>query len=326
MTDADRPLTAPDAEALSAYLAGEMTAAEAGAFEARMGDEPALAAAADALASALATLHGADDATPPEGFADRLARRLEEERRAVPADLDAYRERRRSRSKVWMGVGTAAAVLAAGALMAGPVLRGLGGGGGAADTVAMDGAESAREEAAAGMDTGSAAAGSAPAGPVILDERVVIADEDALRRRYANLPEAAGVLGLSVRDARPVAQDYAAAVGSQMTVSKLEASAATDAGGETTDEDLGEGGSEAAMAPQTQGGAARGGAGDPCLAAISADARRPLVPVRVETLRFQGAEAIAYVLVTAEPGSRRLDRTEVWVVAPDCSTLVFQQH
>lgn len=326
MTDADRPLTAPDAEALSAYLAGEMGEADAAAFEARMAADPALAQAADALAGALTALHGASDATLPDGFDERLAARLANERRAQPADLGTYRERRSSRSKVWMGVGTAAAVLVAGAVMAGPVLRGLGGGGGTADTVAMDDAReesAAQTESAAGMDA-AASAGSAPAGPVLLDEQVAIADEDALRRRYADLPEAAGLIGLSVREAESVAMDYAAVVESHTAVSKLESSAAQSGGGEAAPaEDFDAMASESAEA---QDGAVRAAAGDPCLEAISAGARRPLVPVRVETLRYQGQEALAYVLVTAEPGARRLNRTEVWVVALDCSTLVFQQY
>lgn len=332
MTDASRPLDPADAEALSAYLSGEMAPGDVAAFEARLHAEPALAAAADALAQALTLLNGADEATPPEGFEQRLAQRLDDERRSTPADLAAHRQRREGRSRMWLGIGTAAAVLAAGAVMSATVLRGMGGQGGSADTVAMDGAE--YDESQAQMESSDLSAGggggAAPVdGPVILDEQVVVADEDALRRRYADLPEAGAVLGLGVAEARPVAEQFEAVVEGR-DVAVAEPLAQSDAQGGDDGEAFGgsgsaptNDGSEAAAAAQ---GSQRAGGADTCLATITAGAPAPLVPVRVESLRYDGTDAIAYVLVTASPKAQSLDRTEVWVVAPDCSTLVFQQY
>lgn len=328
MTDAARPLDPADAEALSAYLSGEMSPDDAAAFEARLGAEPALAAAADALADALTVLSGADEATPPEGFEQRLAQRLDEERTYAPGDLAAHRERRNSRSRMWLGIGTAAAVLAAGALMSATVLRGMSGQGGAADTAAIEGAEfDAQPETESGEEM---AAGSAPVdGPVILDEQAVVADEDALRRRYADLPEAADVLGLGVEEARPVAEQFAAVVeGRDVAVARLESQPAAQSDGDapTSDDELTSGGGGSGPAAEDDGRQRAGAAEQTCLATITAGGRAPLVPVRVESLRYAGEDAIAYVLVTASPGAQTLDRTEVWVVAPDCSTLVFQQY
>ena len=332
MTDAAHPLDPADAEALSAYLCGEMAHDDVAAFESRLAAEPGLAAAADALAEALTSLRGADSVAVPDGFDQRLAQRLDDERRSAPADLAAHRQQRERRSRMWLGIGTAAAVLAAGAVVSGTVLRGMGGQGATSD-VALE--ESAGDDAALHMESGAEGAteeafGSAPAdGPVILDEQVALADEDALRRRYASLPEAGGVLGLSTAEARSVAERYVAAVeGRDMSVARLEASA-DSSGGATAgdgDEPVADGSESAPAAAQDDARQQSGAAGDACLATITADARAPLVPVRVETLRYDGAEAIAYVLVTASPGAQRLDRTEVWVVAPDCSTLVFQQY
>ena len=337
MTDPTVP-NAADAEALSAYLAGELAAPAAAAVEARMAAEPQLARQADALADALVSLHAADDAVLPDGFEQRLDQRLATERRMIPADLGAYRERR-SRSKVWMGVGTAAAVLAVAAVLSGGALQQLRGGGGGADSAGTTAAEDSALEAAdgdAGVDAQSYAGApeQALAGPVILDQQAVVADEDALRRRYRRLPEVTAVLGLAVPEARPLARQFTAALDQRdlvMDQSKLTAGTGAGQGGAEANQ------SEAAAPPpeavepaQEEGssaGSSRAVVGDRCLAGILADARAPLVPVRVETLRYAGSRALAYVLVTAEPGSQQLDRTEVWVVDPaDCATLVFQQY
>lgn len=326
MTDAEHPFSARDDEALSAYLAGEFDAAEAAAFEQRLADEPALARQLDALAGALVGLHGADAADVPEGFEQRLEQRLAAERREQPADLAAHRARR-DRSRTWLAVGTAAAVLAATAVMAGNLLpRGDGAG---VDTVAMEesagraGVSAGGEEMTA-ADEDTAAAGAAPVpGPVVIDEQAVVADEQALRQRYADVEEAEHLLGVPLAEARPLARSFAEQLGAQMSASRLSPeSSATD--GAATERAAGQHEDVGA----TAGGAAgQSPSGDPCLSTITAGAQAPLVPVRVETLRYDGTEAIAYVLVTAQPGSDVLDRTEVWVVAPeDCATLVFHQY
>lgn len=357
MTDHDLPQPAADEEALSAYLAGEMTDAQAAAFEQRMADEPALAARLDALAAALFALGDFEHVEPPAGFDRRLDQRLADERSesvAAPVDLSAYRRRK----QLWLGIGTAAAVIAVGAVMGGSVLRGVGGGG--AD-MAAEGA--AGEAGDAGTLSGQAADEGAPGAPVILDDNVALADEAALQERYGDLPEAQGLLGVDVEEARRLdtaftrvvaRRDAAVITGevSDLQAAAPRASVGASAGGTTAEGDAakeeslagdstGEESAEMeaappdAAAPTDAAAAPDAGAAappgtrrrDPCLAAIREDAKAPLVPVRVESLRYAGKPAVAYVFVTASPDASQLDRTEVWVVSPsDCATFVFQQY
>lgn len=341
MTDPRFDSASADGELLSAYLAGELDPAADAELEARLAAEPELRAQLDALADALVTLGGFDAVEPPEGYEQRLDERLAAQPGA-PADLDAHRRRRAAPSR-WVQIGAVAAVLVAGALMAGTMLRGaspVGGG-----DAAMEAADSA------GGDETTAeqysAESSRPDAPVILDEDVPIAGEAELRRRYSGVPEAQGLLGTPRREARELAMVFADAV-NRRTVSGVSADAAAapvpdsagddaaavesgdaaaeQGSGESDQDPATESMSEMALEePKSQDRASA--AEDPCLAAITAGAASPLVPVRVETLRYAGEPAIAYVLVTAKPGSRRLDRTEVWVVKPDdCTTLVFQQY
>lgn len=366
MNDDSFPPPPDDEAAVSAYLAGDMDDAEARAFEQRLAAEAGLAARLDSLADALVALRGLDEFDTPAGYEDRLDARLAAERDAdevhgagastppAPGDLAAHRERR-DRSRVWLGLGTAAAVLAVGAVMGGAVLRGMGGGGAEeAGTVAGEaapGRASAESESAAG----------AVSGPVILDDRVAVADEDALADRLGDVPEAQVLLGTSIDDAQRLEQRYTRAVARRTRATPaptvVSSSAPSGASAPALEEPASQGGQgagggdaqaaapesadagqaaqdapEAAQPPAAGGGSApprlrAGGARDPCLAAIRRDARAPLVPVRVESLRYAGERAIAYVFVTAAPGSPTLDRTEVWVVArTDCATLVFQQY
>ncbi|MDQ3974421.1 MAG: hypothetical protein M3276_08845, partial [Actinomycetota bacterium] len=62
-----------------------------------------------------------------------------------------------------------------------------------------------------------------------------------------------------------------------------------------------------------------------CLDTVTAGASGPLVVARVESVRYRGAPALAYVLVGASPGADALDRVEAWIVDPrSCSTRLFQ--
>jgi hypothetical protein len=48
------------------------------------------------------------------------------------------------------------------------------------------------------------------------------------------------------------------------------------------------------------------------------------VPVRVEAVVYEGAPALAYVLVTAADGGEALDRVEAWIVEPaTCATRLY---
>jgi anti-sigma factor RsiW len=294
----DRFLPAADEELLSAYLLGDLNDAEARDFEARLATEPGLVAQLDALAAALVTLGGHDRAQPPAGFEDRLAAALDRARDgAEVVGIDAARERRARSRGWWTAVGTAAAVVAVGGVMATNVLRDVGGGADIAtgddamqsDTSATLSLESADE----GSDGDRAIAGGAlarPTRPELLDAQAVVRDESALQARYADAVEVNGLLGLPLQEAESVAADFTAAV-------------------------------ERAEPFATAGSPAA------CLDTVNTGAEQPLIPARIETLRYLGQPAVAYVLVTASPDSPELDRVETWVLTPgDCSTLVFQQR
>ena len=353
MTDDRFDADAADERALSAYLAGELDDDQVAVFEQRLAREPDLVQGLDALADALAALAGAEAAEPPAGFEQRLGQRLITERRAMPTDLAGYR-RRRDRSRVWLGVGTAAAVVALAALTAGPLLRTVGQGGGATSAEMAEGSSEAAgsAELSAGADT-AGQADSGPDAPVILDRNVAIADEQALQRRYEGLPEAEGLLGTSLDAANELAVRFSRAVSERKQVElssaplnagagggSAAASAPVDDAAEAGKAD-GDGDEEAVEAPaaaQPEAGTAQqdfdavrdrraAAATDPCLATITSSTDTVLLPVRVETVRYDGKRALAYVFVTASPGSATLDRTEVWVVRPrDCATFVFQQY
>lgn len=356
MTDALFPPPADDGEALSAYLAGQLGEAEARALQTRLDSEPALAAQLDALAEALVSLGGYDEVDVPAGFDERLGARLAAERddhagaveseTAVPPPVDLAARRRR-RQGAWLGIGTAAAVLAIGAVMAGTMMRGMSDGGGesAAGDAALESAEggsSAQEDFAAGG--GGAAAGQELSGPVVRDSQVAIADEAALQRRFSTAPEAQGLLGVPVADARQLQRRYRASLEDQ-TLDRQRPDAPVAAAPEASVDD---GEAEAApptpqRAPDTavsgQGAGPSSSAGAPprvqrfsvpgtdrCLAEIMRG-QSPLVPVRVESLRYQGRPAVAYLFVGASRGSKELDRAELWVVRPDtCRTVVFQEY
>lgn len=321
MTDDRFPPSADDDEMLSAYLLGDLPEPDATAFEARLADDPGLGSRLDALATALVALGGHDDTEPPDGFEQRLDERLREARggEAAVVSLDRAREERARSRGWWTAIGTVAAVVAVGGVMATSALRGVGGGDDSAE-VAAGGAESATESAtledadafddaaapsAAGggtADSGSdmsadgaapgraMAAPSQPNAPVLFDDQAVVRNEGRLRRRYAMAPEVIGLLGLPVDEAATVAAAFTTAV-------------------------------------QRAEPFAGGGFPADCLDTVTTAADRPLIPARVETLRYDEQPALAYVLVTASPDSDELDRVETWVVAPDsCTTLVFQQR
>ena len=309
MTDASPPTA--DGELLSAYLAGELDAADAELLEHRLDAEPALAAQLDVLASALVELHDADEAEVPDGFGQRLATRLEQERSGAKpvASLDRARERRAdaAKPKWWVAVGTVAAVAAAGALMASGVLRGLGAGGASEDSAeitAAEGDDAGRDgasESAADVpaqapvpesQSGRASAAPArPTEPIIREEAAVrLRREGALGRRYVNDPQVIGMLGTPLDEAADLAASFTQTIQN---------------------------------APPFDDGTAPAA----CLATATGGAEQPLVPVLVEALQYQATPAVAYVLVTAAPDAEELDRVEVWVLERQgCATLVFVQR
>lgn len=343
MTDDRLDPAAADGEVLSAYLAGDLDDDTAAALERRLAAKPQLAAQLDALADALVALGGYDEVATPEGYEQRLSERLAAPV-AAPTDLGAYRQRRTGSAR-WLRLGTVAAVLLAGTVMAGTALRSMGG----QDAMETTDGAIAMSESAAGLGDDSS---TRPSAPVILDDNVEVADEQALRRRYEALPEVQALLGVPRDEATELAMVFADAVAAR-DVGVVTDQAALSAGSSATaaqdpaeegagggsgsgsaesfsDEDAADDGAgpDAAAAPSEAQSKSRNLARrDPCLAAITEDAAAPLVPVRVETLRYDGRRAISYVLVTSTPDSGELDRTEVWVVRPrDCATIVFQQY
>ena len=354
MTDDPTAAANADDELVAAYLADDLDGAAAAAFEQRLEREPALVARLDALADALVVLGGHDDAALPEGFDDRLSQRLTAERAPNVTTLSEHRDRK-DRGRVWLGLGTAAAVLAAGALMAGNMMQ----------TVSETAGESAGGSESA--DEGSTALrdGRRLSEPVIVDRHVAVSDEDALRRLYESLPEAEGLLGTPVDEAVVLAErfgvsseNYSAGDTSALESGDAAAGGGAAEGGGGAGAGAGTGGSESAAGleepasgtdqsagttgaqpaqPEASGAAPnkRARASRPlddatvgrCLAVITKGATATLVPVRVESMRYGGVDALSYVFVTAAPESEELDRVEVWVVRrSNCATLVFQQR
>lgn len=343
--DLDFDPTADDA--LSAYLASDLDEEQTAAVEARLADDPAAAARLDALADALVELGGPDDVAEPDGFAQRLDARLAAERAQLPVSLDERRARRSRSTSWWAGVGSVAAAVVAVAVVGGNSLLGTQMGGEDAG-VAME--ESAGGDGATAYDASGDALSAAPPGPLVLDENVRLDGPAALKRRYVALDESGAILGTAVADAPALADQFTAALGADTTVAQMSKPAPATAGdadagtGEAAVDDTAkaeEFATEARNAPAAPsavegGGGAAAVAGASralarnaaqCLPTITEGAAEPLVPVRVETVRYRGAAAFAYVFVTATPKADVLDRTEVWIVKrADCATIVFQQY
>lgn len=307
--------TPSDRELLSAYLSDDLEAEAARELEARLAEDPALAAELDRMAEMLAGLQGLSEVDPPSGYQDRLRARLAGEKAAGASrgdspgapvtDLGTVRRRR------WPAVTSAAAALLLVALVGAGVLGELPFGGRAEEAAAPDsaGGEQAREESAAergreaptegqSLDDEAAAApereapeqpGSReahPPGPVLLDDEAVLPDEAAVRRRHEDLPEVRRLLGEPLAEARDTAGRFRGLV---------------------------------ADAPPFGSGIRPGS----CLDEVAAAPERgaPWVPARVETVVYADRPALAYVLVGPSGGSSRLDRVVTRLVGPrSCET------
>jgi hypothetical protein len=296
-----------DGELLAAYLDDDLDDDAVAALEARLRAEPALAARLDATARSVALLQGLDEVEPPEGYAERLRERLAAERSV--ATLRPQRRR-----AAWGVLGGLAAAFAALAIVGGGIaVRGGGEAGlvaeGGGEDLAAESAEDDTSGEAFGEDEESAAAGAdaaaqaedAPAAaaapvpeqqraappdePVVVDQGVALADEAAVRDHLGDLPEVQALLGLPVDEAAALAERYRVVL---------------------------------QRAPAFQNGVAPAA----CLDAVTAGDEAPLVPARVEALRYAGEPALAYVLVRSADGAL-LDRAEVWIVGLDCSTRLF---
>ena len=232
-----------DDDLLTAYLTGELDAADAAALEERLLADPGLAARLDALADALVALQGLDDVDVPDGFEQRLAQRLEAESNVV--DLAQARQRRARR---WYAVGSAAAILAAVTVVGVGFLPRGGQDADAPPSVAMQ-AEEAAEEAAgdgtgvtqrdaptepaaedmtlaapeaadsaegddeAGGTTAGGSAGSAPAAPAPMAQAAVELYSRADLRRHFRDAGATALLGEPVDGRQARAQREAMAAG-----------------------------------------------------------------------------------------------------------------
>jgi hypothetical protein len=195
MTD----MPATDDDRLCAYLDGELPEHEARAVEQQCADDPALAARLAALHDALVVLRDLDRVDPPAGYPQRLHARIARELSA--ASTSDAEVRARGRPPTGWAIGIAAAVLLA-AVVSGAALRGLAVGGGAGEEAAEGGpaqeadtpAELQRQDEPAGVLDGGE--GPAPDRRArVQAEPVILADEAAVRARYAGHPAVAAVLG-----------------------------------------------------------------------------------------------------------------------------------
>ena len=311
--DAD-PIDPADGVALSEWLAGELAPAEAEALEGRLAAEPALARRLVVLHDTLVELRDLDAAAPPAGFDAALTQKIGSAPGAEVVALDRSARGARpmpgSRSAPW---GRLAAVAAVMVLLAGALSVPLMFGGSSGDDAAT---VAPLAEGDAGAETESEAAASAQAATVRPDAPVIVEEvlpegggappappselgdadtsseaADALGTRFLAVPEAVGLLGAGLEEARGIAQAFTAAV---------------------------------LDAPAFSSGVRPGA----CLSVVTEPApEKPLtvlVPARVESFTQQGVPALAYVLVGASTDAPALDRVELWVTDPvTCDTRIF---
>ncbi|HUH07256.1 MAG TPA: hypothetical protein VML96_05540 [Egibacteraceae bacterium] len=319
-----------EGEALSAYLSGDLDPGATESLEARLREDPELSARLERMRQMLESLRRVEDVSPPHGYAGRLRDALEAARAhgattaaGAPAEAGGGEQEVRSiasapsrRRAAWAALGTVAAGLIALAVVGPNVLRFAGSAsedaaeGGAAPIEAaqdtMDFAGEATEESAPADDgamaedlgdAGETEAQAAPAEeaevsrasqpPVIVDEGAALADEAALTEHFSGLPEALELLGTDLAAAEDLAAAYRVALQREHTFAS---------GAQPAD----------------------------CVEPLTADAGAPLVLARAESLTYDGAPALAYLLVGAASESQSLDRVELWVVDPDsCRTRVF---
>lgn len=274
-----------DDDRLSAYLEGELDAAQAAELEARLEKDPALAAALDAVSEVLVALRGFDEVDPPQGYTERLRTRLAEARPA-PADvvvhLADHPPLHPPRRRRWLTVGSAAAVATLLGLVGGVLMRG---GTPGPMPQAADAPVDLQQEAGGEDEDSSVLRLPSLSVPrlAIVDAETPLADEAAVRAHLAGLGEAKALLGTPI-DRVPELADAA-----RQTIS---------------------------AAPLLGSGAAPGA----CLDAVE---QAGLV-AHVESVTYQGQPALAYVVASASDGASRLDQVHVILVDPrTCAERLF---
>jgi hypothetical protein len=299
MTDLPPSPEPNDDELLSAYLTDDLDQAAAEALQARLVREPDLAAALDELHASLVALRGLDAVQPPPGMHERLATRLagawddlvpasERHDRAVTVPL------RRHAGPGWRAL-TAVAAGVAVLAVAGLALVPAGGG----DELALDDGAGSVEADAPAVEEG--AAGDEAAGhmramdaggvelPVVGVERVALDDAADVTTRYADAPEARALLGMGRAAAGELASRTRANLGGAPEAAELGATA--------------------------------------CAHAVEDAAGQELVFALVEPVAWGGADALAYVTVSASADALVLDRVDAWIVDPQtCVPRPFALH
>lgn len=316
MTDMTR-----DGELLSAYLTGDLDDDEVAGLEARLHDDPALAAQLEATRAVLEGLGRLDDVEPPEGFGERLRARLDAERAthetgeasAAPASLSAARTRREARRRRWPALGAVAAGVV-GLAMLGALAIGQLGPVSAPEVAMEDAAEEPdadvqefsefeatdddvdrpvaemdaddAEVAEDAPDDGVAATRSAPDEPLILDSQAALGSAEEATAHLSGSP-AEGLLGRPLDEAEDLAAGFAVAIRRAETF-------------------------RTGTEPST------------CLDVVSAGTDQPVVVAQVESVVYEGAEGLAYVTATARSDAQAVDRIEAWIVEPGgCATRLF---
>ncbi|CAN5821801.1 hypothetical protein BH23ACT8_BH23ACT8_03480 [soil metagenome] len=342
MSDSHTPRadgSAEDDARCSAYLEGELTAAEAIAFEARLADEPTLGGTLERTRAALESLAGVGAAEPAPGYGDRLRARLAEVRdqqprqladegpaagSQPPASLASLPRHRVREARPWMGIAAALVLFAV-----------LGGG----LVGVLFGATSGDETAASGAgeaDTGGDDAGTA-AEPEVAEAEGGDSDADGEESRaFMADPGTEAAAGDSaaddVDDGAPP-DDAPAAGGLRAAPSVIDEGVALADGQALADHMGGRQEAVAALGvplpevPDHAERAARalesappfsdGTRAPDCLGAATSEVNDPALPVRVEALTYADEPVIAYLLVTPGDASEVLDQIEVVLTAPE---------
>lgn len=319
-----------DGERLAAYLVDELTAEERREVEAALARDPSIRARLAALRRSDEALASLGDVEPPPDFSERLRAVVSDEIARLHPRLsaDEVTARRAARGRRSWGPGIAAAAAVVTVLAVGVAITSLGGAN-----------DSGGDLDVAAEDTGTAAMLFGD-GPVVValehaygrDEVAGIADDPAIQDLIAQ--------GLGADAAFDRAAAYAAGLGvgddGAVTMEAPAAGAAEEAGpaADSADETVEQGADGETLRERGIGleVVVRGDA-DPedlqslqaCLPSILEGAGT-VVPVYAEIATYEGAEALVYGLVGADPDSGRFTRPEIWVVdRGDCQVRLFTQ-
>lgn len=323
-------------ERLAAYLSGELDPDERTALEAELAGDPGLRARLDRVRAADEALAAMPEVELPEGFSDRLHRRLAPELDAVLGDELAARRARRSAPR-WLPALGAAAVLAL--VVAGGV--GILSTGGGDDTAEDMAAGDTRVTAEAGGDGEAGMAeesmGAPVAGPLVVDRGRTLTPQDL--EQLANDPDVQAALRSDVVQDDPTmaAQQFSLALGATSAAGGADtlddAETRAEVESETAHDDQTEAADSTPGALPLPPVATQGEVDDDDRAAVAAclpvlfeDAASPVVPLYAELATDEDGTPVIVFAALSPDAEGDFQRVEVWVLdRGTCEPRLFLQ-